>query len=159
LPHPTPPPVLDLPLGQETDIHRVHGHPNVDKSSIISCLKKGRVCRVTPIPGQTKGSGIPGVKQTVGAIVVRNAFEGEDRDARGQEEKEKEAKGVAGDTGHEDEEAGNDEGNEVEESGEEEEEVLACADVFKPTANEAPPAGLERAARDDLHDKAHYSFG
>ncbi|KAG8763614.1 GTPase required for pre-60S ribosomal subunit nuclear export and maturation [Ceratobasidium sp. 423] len=30
------------------------GYPNVGKSSVINCLKKGRVCRVAPIPGETK---------------------------------------------------------------------------------------------------------
>jgi nuclear GTP-binding protein len=30
------------------------GYPNVGKSSIINCLKKGKVCKVAPIPGETK---------------------------------------------------------------------------------------------------------
>ncbi|KAG8903211.1 GTPase required for pre-60S ribosomal subunit nuclear export and maturation [Tulasnella sp. 403] len=30
------------------------GYPNVGKSSIINCLKAGRVCNVAPIPGETK---------------------------------------------------------------------------------------------------------
>ncbi|CAE6471337.1 unnamed protein product [Rhizoctonia solani] len=30
------------------------GYPNVGKSSVINCLKKGRVCTVAPIPGETK---------------------------------------------------------------------------------------------------------
>ncbi|CAE6531021.1 unnamed protein product [Rhizoctonia solani] len=30
------------------------GYPNVGKSSVINCLKKGRVCKVAPIPGETK---------------------------------------------------------------------------------------------------------
>jgi nuclear GTP-binding protein len=30
------------------------GYPNVGKSSIINTLKKGKVCTVAPVPGETK---------------------------------------------------------------------------------------------------------
>ncbi|KAG8953606.1 GTPase required for pre-60S ribosomal subunit nuclear export and maturation [Tulasnella sp. 419] len=30
------------------------GYPNVGKSSVINCLKAGRVCKTAPIPGETK---------------------------------------------------------------------------------------------------------
>ncbi|KDQ09127.1 hypothetical protein BOTBODRAFT_117615 [Botryobasidium botryosum FD-172 SS1] len=30
------------------------GYPNVGKSSVINCLKKDKVCKVAPIPGETK---------------------------------------------------------------------------------------------------------
>ncbi|CAE6434526.1 unnamed protein product [Rhizoctonia solani] len=39
------------------------GYPNVGKSSVINCLKKGRVCRVAPIPGETKSSVINCLKK------------------------------------------------------------------------------------------------
>ncbi|KAG9117712.1 GTPase required for pre-60S ribosomal subunit nuclear export and maturation, partial [Ceratobasidium sp. 392] len=88
-----------------------------------------------------EAAGVPGVEQKVGAIVVRNAFEGEDRDVRGQEEKEEEAAGVVEDV-DEDDEVGSDDGDggESGQEGEEEEEELAWEDVFKPTADEVAPA-------------------
>jgi ribosome biogenesis GTPase A len=30
------------------------GYPNVGKSSVINTLKSGKVCRVAPVPGETK---------------------------------------------------------------------------------------------------------
>lgn len=30
------------------------GYPNVGKSSVINCLRKKKVCRAAPIPGETK---------------------------------------------------------------------------------------------------------
>jgi nuclear GTP-binding protein len=32
------------------------GYPNVGKSSVINTLKSGKVCRVAPVPGETKVS-------------------------------------------------------------------------------------------------------
>jgi nuclear GTP-binding protein len=35
------------------------GYPNVGKSSVINTLKSGKVCRVAPVPGETKVRLIP----------------------------------------------------------------------------------------------------
>ncbi|KDN47708.1 hypothetical protein RSAG8_03498, partial [Rhizoctonia solani AG-8 WAC10335] len=77
-------------------------------------------------------AGVPGVEQKVGAILVRNAFEGEDADVKAQRgEVEEEDEEVVG--GEEEEEIGEreeEEGSEEEEESDEEEAELAWEDVF-----------------------------
>ncbi|KAG8681461.1 GTPase required for pre-60S ribosomal subunit nuclear export and maturation [Ceratobasidium sp. 394] len=88
-----------------------------------------------------EGVGVPGVEQKVGAIVVRNAFEGEDRDVRREEDEGEELEGVVGTEGDEEDEE-DDSGSE--QANEEEEEELGWEDVFKATTDEpALPADSE----------------
>ncbi|KAF8752872.1 Nuclear/nucleolar GTPase 2 [Rhizoctonia solani] len=51
LSHSTPSPILNLHSDKKQISVGFIGYPNVGKSSVINCLKKGRVCRVAPIPG------------------------------------------------------------------------------------------------------------
>jgi nuclear GTP-binding protein len=41
------------------------GYPNVGKSSVINTLKSGKVCRVAPVPGETKVSIVPFLRFSV----------------------------------------------------------------------------------------------
>ncbi|KAG8760178.1 GTPase required for pre-60S ribosomal subunit nuclear export and maturation [Ceratobasidium sp. 428] len=96
-----------------------------------------------------EAAGVPGVEQKVGAIVVRNTFEGEDRDVGGQEDMEVEEE-VEDEEG--DEESGDDDG------GEESDEELAWEDVFQPSnAEAAPPAGSQSESETDEDDASEPS--
>ncbi|KAG9101610.1 GTPase required for pre-60S ribosomal subunit nuclear export and maturation [Ceratobasidium sp. 370] len=92
-------------------------------------------------------AGVPGVEQKVGAIVVRSAFEGDDRDVRREGQAEEAV---------EEDAAGTEEGDEEDDSGDEQAEVegeeqeLTWDDVFKATTNEpAPPADSESESESD----------
>ncbi|KAG8735297.1 GTPase required for pre-60S ribosomal subunit nuclear export and maturation [Ceratobasidium sp. 414] len=95
-----------------------------------------------------EGAGVPGVEQKVGAIVVRNEFEGEDRDVRRVKGKGGE---VEEDAAEVEECQEGDSGNgRVDEMEEGEEEELAWDDVFKATTNEpVPPADSESESESD----------
>lgn len=82
-------------------------------------------------------AGVPGVEQKVGAIVVRNAFEGEDADVRrvkGVEGVEVEEEILEEEVEAEEVEEEGSEEEVVEDEEEAEEEVLAWEDVFNPTS-------------------------
>ncbi|KAB5591186.1 hypothetical protein CTheo_5360 [Ceratobasidium theobromae] len=97
-----------------------------------------------------EGTGVPGVEQKVGAIPVRNLFEGEDADAAKTKNQIEVESGEESDSGiqeegrpTEEDEAGENEDNETRGSESEEEEELAWEDVFPVAASNVPAVNSE----------------